>query len=287
MGCCGCCRPGKANQRCFTTLVALAAAAVLGCALWVLSASNQVKDNTYCIVDNFNELSAEAPPGINSTISHEATELVDQHVIDQIDNVLDWWVTAMITPGAVFFGVLLLAALFSCQSLMCSGGACPPRLSKCFIVLGLIAGVVATVYFAFCASLGVAANLSSISDAWHRNVEAPCDTMVSDFKSQLANANSTLTQCMEMAPSPKKQCADAARDYAYASKQLSAFTDFCSCASEYLHDAQPLAAPGIAGSALTLLGILLSIGLCSTLACCRSYQSAKADADFNGVSVKK
>jgi len=286
MGCFGCCRPGKSNQRCFTVLVALAAAAILGCALWVLSASMKVKDNTSCIVDNFNQLGAEAPPGINSTISDEASGLVDQHVIDQVDNVLDWWMVSMIAPGAVSFGFLFLAAIFSCQSLMC-GSACPPRLSKCFIVLGLIAGVVATVYFLLCASLGIAANFSSTSDAWHRNVEAPCDTMVSDFNNQLADANSTLTQCLQMAPSPATQCAEAARDYAYASKQLEAFTDFCSCASQYLRDAQPLAAPGISGSVLTILGMILSLGLCSTLACCRSYESAKADADFNGVSVKK
>jgi len=283
MGCSKCCAPTRPNQRCCTLLNVLIATAVLACSIWALTQSNTVKDNTMCIVNNFNTLIATPPPGVNASVQDEIKSLINQDSVDQVEDILDWWVASMITPGAVFFGLLVVAAIFAWWATSTNSGACPSICSKLFIFFALLAGLTAIVFFVICTILGVAASIDSTSSWWNTNVKKPCSTMTSDYVNQLSEANKTVTQCEQLAPSPEVQCADARREYNYASEQFNAFDAFCACASRWIDEAKPFAAPGFVGVITTIVALFFNLGLCCTLNCCGSMK--KADGDFTGIEA--
>jgi len=273
-----CCKPSTTNVMCWSTLTVLGACAILACAVWTLSVSNDVRDNTQCMVDSYHFLVRVPPYPLNETdIAADAMEAVDPDVISRVEDVLEWWVASMVSPGATYFGLLLLAALFSCMALA-SNSCCGPTMSKLLIFIGYFAAVASIAFFSICAASGVASQHSGASDWWHDNVVAPCDTYTADFTNQLNSANASTRDCLQYAPNPD-DCADAVDSLAYAAEQLTQFTRFCGCASQWLDKAEPLAAPGVVGALATFLGLFLSFGLCSTLACCGSFAKAMEEKE--------
>jgi len=145
--------------------------------------------------------------------------------------------------------------------------------SKLFIFLGWFAAIIAFTFFSICAALGLASQVSVTNELWNTYFGLPCSTIPS-LTIQLNSANGSTEQCLQQAPNPQVVCADAVARLAAAAEQLTQFTLFCGCASQWLDKAESLAAPGIVGACATLFGLFFSLGLCSTLACCFSFKGA-------------
>jgi len=143
--------------------------------------------------------------------------------------------------------------------------------SKLFIFLGWFAAIIAFTFFSICAALGLASQVSVTNELWNTYFGLPCSTIPS-LTIQLNSANGSTEQCLQQAPNPQVVCADAVARLAAAAEQLTQFTLFCGCASQWLDKAESLAAPGIVGACATLFGLFFSLGLCSTLACCFSFK---------------
>jgi len=287
--CSSCAAPSKKHQFCWSFLTLFGAAAVLATSVWTLSLSNDIKDTTMCMFDSYQALAAAPPPGINMTAGEDAMAEVSPTTIDNVERALDWWATGMITPGAVFFGVLFFAVLFSCMSIALSDGCCAPTTSKLCITIGTFASLTAIGFFALCAVAGIAAASSNAQNTWHENVERPCDDMVDEMNAQLASANATLQSCYDSPWTTPADCQPYQRDFDYAVMQMGSFEAFCQCAGDWLSKASPLGTPGIIGVLLSITGLFFSWSLCRTMACCGSYASAmeEAEKDFDGVQIGK
>jgi hypothetical protein len=146
---------------------------------------------------------------------------------------LDWGDAAMMAPGAIYVGVLLLAVLFAIIALGCTG-ECAPTTSKLFIFLGWFAAVVAFIFFAICAAVGSVSKFPEASGFWDATIVQPCDTSTVTFKSELNKANATVQQCFRTSPDPQIDCAQASSLLDCAAAQMVLLNRFCGCATPFL-----------------------------------------------------
>ena len=286
----GCCTATFKNQRCHSVGLLIVGAAVLGGATWAALVSSSVKDDTVCIIDAYHALLNEEPPNqlVNLSAAHDAMlNSVSADTIEQVQNVLDWWVIMMATPGTLYFGLLLLAVACSLTALFHAKknapGACCARTSKFWLSLSYFTVIVAVVFFGFCAAAGIGASVDSVDQAWEDNVEQPCSESQDEITQQLRDAETALHECEAHHPNAAVFCRPYRQDYEYALAQSETFDSFCACAGRWLDDAKPLAAPGILGLVASLLSLIFSVGLCSSMACCKPYKAAAENPEFNKV----
>ena len=275
--CSPCCKPSKFNVACWIIITFIGACQILAFALQVRSASAGLHDDTICIVDSLHLLTA--PPATCPVPQVDALDQISQESIKKVVMALDWGDAAMMAPGAIYVGVLLLAVFFAIIALGCTG-ECAPTTSKLFIFLGWFAALVAFIFFAICAAVGSVSKFPEASGFWDATIVQPCDTSIVTFRSELNKANTTVQQCFRTSPDPQIDCAQASSLLGCAAAQMVQLNRFCGCATPFLVMTEPLAAPGLLGAAATLLGLISSLGLCCSLACCGSFTHAiKATKD--------
>ena len=281
-----CCKPSKFNVTCWSFLTLLSACVILACAVTALDASKGFKDATMCILTNMADLKNSNMTGGNMT---NVPVKLDPTVLNVASAVIDWWMYAMIAPGAAYFVILVIAVFFSCVAALCSK-CCASVTSKAFIFLGWFVAVVTLAFFCVCAVLGIFTQIPMTEAFWIENVESPCNTSVVESTNQYNSANASAQDCVRLYG--QSNCADSTQQLNDAAEQLTKFTLLCSCASAWLYKSKPLAAPGVVGALATLLAFFLSLGTCCTLACCYSFTAAmeknepKKDKDKNFTGAK-
>jgi len=142
-------------------LVLACAASVLGCAVWAFSVSSDIKENVMCIVDAYNDLSQPS----NFSAGRDAMDMVDDRAIDVVERIIDNWKAAAVAPGAAYAFFALLAVIFALLTL-CNTKGSSSTVSKLCIVLSLLAGVSAVLFFGGSAGLGIASNVDRAKTAW-------------------------------------------------------------------------------------------------------------------------
>ena len=197
----------------------------------------------------------------------DATSLINQDTIDNINRALDNFELLVAAPGAVAAAVLLIAVIFSCLASRGVKGCCY-CMSKIFILLGIILCSVALVFFAILAGAGIAAGTDSAKDSWDENIGRTCRDTSAEISNQLASATADVTLCVATLGASSCSSANAALNS--ATLQSNYFDNMCTCISETLNKLTPLAAPGAVGTIACLLGLIMSMGLCCTMSCCGS-----------------
>jgi hypothetical protein len=233
-----CCKPSKFNVTCWSFLTLLSACVILACAVTALDASKGFKDATVCILTNMADLKNSNMTGGNMT---NVPVKLDPTVLNVASAVIDWWMYAMIAPGAAYFVILVIAVFFSCVAL-CSK-CCASVTSKAFIFLGWFVAVVTLAFFCVCAVLGIFTHIPMTAAIWIENVESPCNTSVVESTHQFNLANASAQDCVRLYG--QSNCADSTQQLNKAAEQLTKFTLMCSCASAWLFKSKPLAAPGV------------------------------------------
>ena len=270
---------------CWSILTLLIACVILACAVTALDASKGFKDSTMCILTNMVDLANSNITGGNMT---DVPVNLNPMVLNVASAVIDWWMYAMIAPGAAYFVILVFAVIFSCMALYSK--CCPSVTSKAFIFLGWFVAGVTLAFFCVCAALGIFTQIPITEAFWIENVVLPCSTSVADSTNQFNSANASAQDCVRQYG--QSNCAGSTQQLNNAAEQLTKFTLMCSCASAWLVKSEPLAAPGVVGALATLLAFFLSLGTCCTLACCFSFTAAmeknapKKEKDKNFTGAK-
>jgi len=269
---CKCCQPTAGRAKCWALVLLFLSIPILIAGFMTGQASADLSDNLKCITSDVNTLLGPQAGTIvgqvaSQTAGAQAVSVIDQDTLDAIDDVADNLENGTMAPGVILFVLFLVVSVTAIIAAMKQMQCCFVT-SKCFVWLSILFGLFAIVFFAIVMIAGVAAGQDEVKTEWANNVGTACGL---SSVASVTNALNTATLAAQQFPSPQTTAA-----VNFAQLQLDTYTNLCSCVRDTLSKIEPYAAPGFLGMLFTFICLIVVIGVCHTMGCCKKFDNAKA-----------